>query len=117
MEDAGFKKIDFGTDKKTQLKKPSAASARSSQFSIKHMSKRKTKFGRRGFGIVGVVIALLVLLGIYGIFQGISVYSQAQSLYKQAKLAGAAAKLQNVVLAKDELVKTKTEAEKLQKKL
>ena len=71
------------------------------------MSKRRTKFGKKGFGIAGVVIALLVLLGLYGIFQGITVYTQAQSLYKQAKLAAGAAKLQNVVLAKDELVKTK----------
>jgi hypothetical protein len=116
MEDAGFKKIEFGPVKKTQSSRPQTQ-LRASQFdqspSSKNMSKKRFRIGKKSIGITGIIIILLVAIGAYVAVQAVSMYTQAQVVYKQAKMAADAAKKQNVVLAKDELVKTKKEAEKL----
>lgn len=127
MDDTGFKKIDFdSTPKKASIRPPQVPKSRGERLSTNQtpsvavsasMKRKFPKFGKKGFGIASVVIAVLVLVGIYFAIQGIGIYRQSQKVYSQAKAAATAAKGQNVVLARDELVKTKTEAEKLGKSL
>ncbi len=121
MEDAGFKKIDFDSQKigsGKDAKTTSSFSSRRATIQNQSMKKRKfPKFGIKSLGVTGVVIILLVLVGLYSFVQALGIYKQSQKVYVQAKAAAAAAKQENVVLAHDELVKTRTEAQTLQKDL
>ena len=118
MEEAGFKKINFEPvgEAKSAPKPPEPFVSRRTD--TKNMSSRKfPKFGKKWLAVIGVVIALIVIVGAYTSVKAFAIIGQAKKLEAQARVAVAAAKQQNVVAAKDELVKTKTEAEKLQKEL
>src|SRR3990167_1555435 len=106
MEEAGFKKIDLSS---TPIATESAFS-KSPGKQHKMSGRRFPKFGKKGLGIVGVVLILLAIFGIFTGVQAFGIYKQARKVEAQARLAAAAAKTQNVVLAREELVKTKTEA-------
>lgn len=122
MEDSGFKKIEFDSDpigadsksthslgpkinSKVNDKKPMVGKRRFSIFNIKSL------------GIAGVVVIILAILSAFVGFRALAIYQESQKVYKQAKAAADAAKKQNVILAKDELVKTKETAEKLDREL
>ncbi len=127
MDDSGFKKIDFSKSEIRPEMSQSEASAetRRSRFTgnngqvgnINSMTKKRGffKFGKKGIGIAGLVIILLVLLGVYTAVNVFLIAGQAKKVYSQAKLVSAAAKTQNIVVAKEELVKTKAAAENLDK--
>lgn len=107
MEEQGFDKIDL----------PKVEPINKENSSVP-MSKKLSKNAFRLKKPVKVVLALLILLIAFGVFTGIkviSVYNKAQNVYKQAKIAADAAKKQNIVLLKEELVKTKQGAEALKK--
>jgi len=130
MDDAGFKKIDFDTEKsasiKTQATTARSAASRSgksnnrtSQFDIKPMARKKKllKFNKRGTGILAVVAAIVVIILVIVGIQVFGIYKQAKKVYATAKAAGAAVKEENVVAAKDGLTQTLAETEKLQKQI
>src|SRR5688500_2549508 len=122
MDDAGFKKISFDTPSPKQENiNPQVVAAESGKIDfnspIKPMKRKFFKIGKRNFGIVGVIAGLLLLVLLYTAFQGFGIYTQSKKTLAQARLAADAAKTQNVELAKVELVKTKAEAEKLDKKI
>ncbi len=141
MEDAGFKKIDLDMDSKSgsgvvpastntktraarETRASSAASKgaaneKTSQFSIKPMGKKKkfSKFNPRNMGILGVIIVILVIFALFTAFKTVVILTQAKKVYTEVKAASAAAKQENVIVAKDELVKTLGETQKLQKDL
>lgn len=107
MDESGFQKIDL-------IKTPEPAP---DQKKAQPMTGRRKIFRLRNLGIVGVILIILALIGAYVAFQGIAIAAGARGVYKQVKVAGDAAKKQNIILAREELVKTKKEAEKLQGKI
>lgn len=121
MDDTGFKKIEFDvpSPKENIAPTPQVVANESGKIDLGAPIRpmKKKFFGRKGVKIGAVVIAFLALVLLYTGIQSVRIIGQARKTYAQAKLAAAAAKAQNVVLAKDELVKTKTETEKLQKDL
>ncbi|OGH10539.1 MAG: hypothetical protein A2857_00430 [Candidatus Levybacteria bacterium RIFCSPHIGHO2_01_FULL_36_15] len=107
MEDFGFKKID--------IKAPNL---------IKHkddMSKKKSlpKINKvkKIYPILAGVLAVFLVFIIFVAIRAKTVYSDAQTTAKQAKAAFSALKQQNVVLAKEELVKTQADISILKKDL
>lgn len=110
MENSGFDKIDV-------MKSPPGRKI-VRQPSKPLMSKRNTRLfkTRRSKIIGGVVLALILLFTYIGINMFIFL-SDANKAYAQAKLAYAAIKGQNIVLAKEELVKTQKQVAVLQKDL
>lgn len=125
MDDSGFKKIDFSKSeiRPEMSQTPEDIASRRARLngntaiSPNTMSKKRgfLKFGKRGIGIAGAIVILLVLIVVYTTINVILITGQAKKVYSQAKLVAAAAKTQNVVVAKEELVKTKTAAENLNK--
>jgi len=127
MDDSGFKKIDFSKSEiRPEMSQDSeSVESRRARFTgnstdvgnINNMAKKRGffKFGKKGIGVAGLVIILLVLLGVYTLVNVFIIAGQAKKVYSQAKLVSAAAKTQNVVTAKAELVKTKAAAESLNK--
>jgi len=118
MDDIGFKKIDFNSDKigedesakSSNISKPRPAQSLNTGRKFPKINKK--------VGIIAiVVIALVLLVGIFSGFKAFAVYRQAMSVYKQGKLAADATKKQNVVLAREELSKTLTQAEKLKREI
>lgn len=123
MDDSGFKKIEFNnssSSKTEETKKPiiNDFGSEAGFINTKPMKKRFPKiFGKKGMGILGVVIILLVLVSVFLGIKAFAIYKDSQAVYTQAKKAADAAKSQNIVLAKEELVRTKEAAVKLQKEI
>ncbi len=119
MDDTGFKKIEFGSDTKASLGvKPQASSK--SEPKINYANGGRKRFSLLIFKNLGIVGILLIIIAIISAFVGIrayAIYSESQKVYREAKAAADAAKKQNVILAKEELAKTKKSAESLQKAL
>lgn len=114
MDDAGFKKIEFNDNNTQKETIPTSRTAKISNGQSGALPmKRKFHFGGKKLGILGVVALILALIGLYSLFQGFRIYKQSQVVYRQAKTAAAAAKTQNIILAREELGKTRTEAQKL----
>lgn len=65
---------------------------------------------------IGVIVALVALFGFVG-YKAFAAYNHAQKVNVQARVAMDAIKQQNVVLAKEELVKTQAEVVELKKDL
>lgn len=114
MDDIEFKKIDV-TAKKNDIVKPGAVVDSPHEST---MARRKKAILRsKNFKIgVGVLVVLIIFFG-YTAVKAFSIYNAAMSTQKQAKIALAAAKKQNVVLAHEELVKTKKQVESLQREV
>lgn len=108
MEEKGFEKIDL-------TKKPSHKQEASAP---QPMNKKKMRlFRSRRSRIIGAVILAIVLL--FG-YVGINVFiflGDANKAYAQAKVAYDAIKQQNIVVAKEELVKTQQKVAILKKDL
>lgn len=102
----GFEKMDFKNDKM-----PNAVLGKK-RFGLKKMLRSKKI--RVTLLVLLVLIVLGGGLGGYTAWRGLQVYNQAKVLKAQGQLALAAAKSQNIELAKQELVKTKDELQKLQ---
>jgi len=123
MDDSGFKKIELNRNpKSTSAPKrpqgtPTLNTAPSSSTGMTLKQKLSSMFsGRRG-RTVGIGALILLVFAIFMVWRVATVYVSSQKVYTQAKKAADAAKNQNVVLAREELAKTKTEAEKLKKDL
>ncbi len=104
MENLELKKLDInGTAPEVKPSKqenqPSMARRKRKLFSFK---KKNTRI------IIGVVALVVLFIGFLG-FKAAAIYENAQQAEAQARVAMDAAKQQNVVLAKEELVKTQTE--------
>lgn len=110
MEDIHIQKIDFAQNGIINAQ-------RSQSLTVNNMAKTKRRnFLKSRKGKVALaVIAIFLLSSIYMAVKTFAIYNDAQKTYAQAKVAVAAAKQQNVVLAKDELVKTQNEVDTLQK--
>lgn len=109
MDEKGFEKIDVNS--KTQKN--------DTQFPLQSQmkNKRKVMFRTRREKIIGGVAAFLALLLIYIFINVFIFYKDFKKTYAQAKAAYAAVKMQNVVLAKEEFVKTGKGIKVLQKDL
>lgn len=117
MDDSGFKKIDLTSAKKEESETPPITTSSPGKINLDATispMKKRFKFDKKGFGIVGVAIVIIALILAFSFIQGIRILAQSQKVYKQAKLAGAAVKTENIVMAGEELNKTKTEVVKLQ---
>ncbi len=109
MENTGFEKIDVSKvapkDVKTDAGTP-------------HMKRKKISlFKSRRAKIIWGVVLVFVLFTLYVGFNTFIFLNDAKKTYAQAKIAYDAVKAQNVVLAKDEFVKTKQSIKILQKDL
>ncbi len=108
MDDSGFKKIEFDGPKK-EGKPKNLGNSTSIQ------ARPPKLFGNKGLSVIGVVVAILVLFFAFIAWRAFAIYGDSQKVYKQAKVAADAAKNQNVVLAREELTKTKAAAENLRR--
>lgn len=108
MDNFGIKKMEFAKDDiNKNTAKPSGQGT---------MKLGRLRFFRsRVFIIIVVVLLFFVLSGLYFGIQAFAIYQGSQKTYKQAKLAYDAAKKQNVVLTREELVKTKESIDDLKK--
>ncbi|HVZ67350.1 MAG TPA: DUF4012 domain-containing protein [Patescibacteria group bacterium] len=113
MEETGFKKINFEPVGETKSVSKPPEPFRSTRLQTNMKSKRFPKINKKVLAIVAVVLGLIVLVGVYSSVMAFGIYKQAKKVEAQARLAAAAAKQQNIVDAKDQLVKTKAEAVKL----
>ncbi len=112
MENLELNKLDItgsqpSTAKEQNINQPSMARKKRKFFSFK---KKNAKIIA---GVIAVFVVLLVFLG----FKTASIYGNARETYAQAQIAVAAAKQQNVIVAKEELVKTQTEVRELKNDL
>lgn len=99
-DNLGFKKIEFDNIEDKKI-----------------MEKRSSSSGKLKKAILAVIIMFLIITGI-SVFVGLKVkkiYKNSQIVYSQARLAYDAMKQQNIILAKDELVKTNNEISNLKK--
>jgi hypothetical protein len=110
MEELGFEKIELA-DKES---KP-AVDVQKSNPSPKVA--RKLSFNPRSkpFLIISSILGIFLLLLVFFVFQAITIVKDARAIQVQAKVAVEAAKKQNIVLAKEELVKTQTLLKDLKK--
>src|SRR3989344_6863477 len=122
--DEGFKKINFDTDPNGSSDSKPSSKRQDSSLKPKTSSLRtplKINFAKffslKRLGITGVVLLLLGVLILYVAVRAFAVYSKTDKVYDQAKKAADAAKNQNIVLARQELVKTREAAEGLKREL
>lgn len=99
----GFEKLSFN-----ETKKGFSMKRRVPSFKIFRSKKARTTIIA-----LGVILGVFLVLGVYTVFRTIEVYKQAQVLNVQGRAALAAAKSQNIEIAKQELVKTQEELNKL----
>lgn len=114
MEESGsFKKIELNN---TLDKKQKGTELSSDKSMIK---RRQFGFSRskKFLAIFGVILVFVLVVGVYIGLRVQAVYKAGQKTYEQAKRAADAAKKQDVMLAYEELVKTKKETEKLKSEL
>lgn len=111
MEEKGFQKLEVvQEDTVTSHAMNASASSR----------KRRSRFSIKNKKALGIIIALVIILGLGSIYTGIqalAVYKQAMVVKVQARKAYDAIKQQNIILTKDEMVKTKAEIAVLDKKV
>ncbi len=117
MEDSGFKKFEFDSSLNQQPAETPGATDVSGY--IRPMKKIKLPkiFGKKGLSVFGVILIIFVLVSAFIGFKAFAIYNKAQGLEVQARKAADAAKSQNIVLAKEELVKTREEALKLEREM
>lgn len=109
MENTGFQKIDVSKVAPNEVKKTEGTTP---------MKRKKISlFKTRKAKIIWGVVAVLVLFILYVGFNTFIFLNDAKKTYAQAKIAYDAVKAQNVVLARDEFVKTKQSIKILQKDL
>ncbi|MGE5041271.1 MAG: DUF4012 domain-containing protein [Candidatus Levyibacteriota bacterium] len=109
-EDA-FRKINVNSHQNIRRYQPAADPQRL-------MKKRRTRlFTSRKSKIIAGVVGFLVLVILFIIYNLFIIMADFKKTYAQAKVAYDAVKAQNVVLAKDELVKTGTDITILKKDL
>lgn len=108
MDDSGFKKIEFN-DPKKKGKPKNLENSTSTQPRLSKL------FNKKGLSVVGVVVVVFVLFFVFIAWRTVAIYGDSQKVVRQARLAADAAKNQNVVLAREELAKTKTAAENLKR--
>ncbi|MBP6913875.1 MAG: hypothetical protein KBC00_04720, partial [Candidatus Levybacteria bacterium] len=111
MEEAGFNKIDVSN---TSVGKSSFVA---SQPKSQMKNKKHNFFKTRRQKIIGVVVLAIILLVVYVGVNTFIFLNDANKAYAQAKIAYDAIKQQNVVVAKDELVKTQKQLTVLQRDL
>ncbi len=103
-DDLGFKKIEFDIQENNNTN---------------IMEKKSFSAGKLKKVFLLILLVLLVVIG-FTVFVGIraqKVYKNSQKVYAQAQLAYTAMKQQNIVLAKDELVKTDAQITELKKRV
>lgn len=103
-EDLGFKKIEFNIQEENNKN---------------NMKEKSLNIGKLKKALLLVLFIILVIAG-FSVFTGIrvqKVYRNSQKVYSQAKLAVDALKKQNIVLAKEELVKTDSDIADLKKSM
>lgn len=117
MDDSGFKKIEFADQKKENKIISPGTNARKKNLEISSsiQSRLSKLFGKKGLSIVGVIVIIVVLFFLFISWRVFAIYGDSQKVIKLAKSAADAAKNQNVVLAREELIKTKTAAESLKR--
>ncbi|MBP6913753.1 MAG: DUF4012 domain-containing protein [Candidatus Levybacteria bacterium] len=111
MEEAGFNKIDVSN---TSVGKSSFVT---SQPKSQMKNKKHNFFKTRKQKIIGVVVLAIILLVAYVGVNTFIFLNDAKKTYAQVKIAYDAIKQQNVVVAKDELVKTQKQLTVLQRDL
>ncbi len=120
-ETSGFKKIEFDSGSDEARYKPAVQikDSRPQQSSFVNILKVRfsSLFGKKGLSLFGAIIIIFVLVSIFVSYKAFAVYSKSQNVYGQVKKAADAAKQQNIVLAREELIKTQKEAEKLKGEL
>ncbi len=109
MEETGFNKIDVSS---TPVRKSTVANPQSQM-----KKKRITFFKTRKQKIIGAIVLAVILLIAYIGVNTFIFLSDANKAYAQAKIAYDAIKQQNVVVAKEELVKTQKQLVVLQRDL
>ncbi len=109
MEETGFNKIDVSS---TPVRKSTVANPQSQM-----KKKRITFFKTRKQKIIGAIVLAVILLIAYIGVNTFIFLSDANKAYAQAKIAYDAIKQQNVVVAKEELVKTQKQLAVLQRDL
>ena len=110
MEDLGFEKIELA-DKEGKPVVETPKSDSSPKVARKFSFNAKSK----PFLIISSILGILLLLVAFFVFQAIIIVKDAKAIQVQAKVAVEAAKKQNIVLAKEELVKTQTLLKDLKK--
>lgn len=106
-ESGGFKKIEFQNNNRYNYNNKKISPKNS-------MKNRKLK---KILLVAGIFLVLLAAFTTYMFFKAREVYGNAQAVSSQAKMAYNAIKQQNVILAKEELLKTEGEIENLKKSM
>lgn len=110
MEEKGFEKIDLGKRKDVVTPIPMEAQTSKRRKKISPKQKKIITFG-------GIVIAILLVLGIFIGVKTYAVYKQTMITKAQASVAFAKLKEQDIASARDELAKTQTQVGILEEKL
>lgn len=96
--DEGFKKIEFENAPPAGDGSSNSSQSTNSQKGFINPMKKirfpKIKFGKKGFGIVGVVIVLFLAVGAFLGFKAYALYNKSQTVYTQAKKVADAARAQ-----------------------
>ncbi len=112
MENLELTKLDInGKQEKTPAKsEPTDMPRRKHKFPKLNMRSRRVK----------ILAGVLVVFVLFSVFLGLkaqAIYADAQRTYTQAKVAMDVLKTQNVIAGREELLKTRTEAQQLKKDL
>lgn len=109
MDELHIEKIDLSKHAIIQksTSEPNTTMARKPKWK-KLLTSRKAK-------IIFAVCAVFILCGIYVGFKSYTIYNDANRTYAQAKVVMDAARQQNIIVAKQELIKTKAELATLKK--
>ena len=110
MEELGFEKIDLA-DKESKPVVGAPKSDSSPKVARRFSFNAKSK----PFLIISSILGVFILLLVFFVFQAIIIVKDAKAIQAQAKVAVDAAKQQNIVLAKEELVKTQNLLKELKK--
>ncbi|HRN96788.1 MAG TPA: DUF4012 domain-containing protein, partial [Candidatus Levybacteria bacterium] len=111
MDNLELKKLDITIDQ------PQTQAEQQEKSPMARKRKKISLFKKKHLKVyIGVIVALVALFGFVG-FKAFAAYNHAQNVNVQARVAMDALKQQNVVLAKEELVKTQAEVVELKKDL
>ncbi len=115
----GFKKIDLNaqSQESTSSTKPTVKSKAFSTPKLPARLNFSNLFNLKRLGILGVILIIIGVLFVYVAIRAFAVYGKADKVYDQAKKAADAAKNQNIILAREELVKTRDAADGLKREL
>lgn len=106
MDDSGFKKLDITPEVQNQNK----------NMGNEKLGKINKKLQKKSYVLIGIVFIILAFI-VFTFLRARVIYSDLQATNKQARVAYDAIKQENVIVAKDELVKTQTEINNLKKDL